>query len=105
MEWTTKPGPFGGTWYEGYVDGYFVYARVFEEPSRFGINDGRMTALVIAPHKAAVLDARVNYDCGWVEGLPSARYRPIVEQVFADIHDRPIDWAYEERKHREGMGF
>ena len=67
MEWTTKPDALGGTWYEGYVDGYFVYARVFEEPSKFGINDGRMTALVIAPDKATVLDARVNYDCGYRE--------------------------------------
>ena len=106
MEWTMKPSAFGGTWYEGYVDGYFVYARVFQDPSKFGINDGRISALIIAPHQGSgVRDALVNYDRGWDRGLPAAKYRPIVEQVFEDFHDREVDWAYEERKHHEGMDF
>lgn len=33
------------------------------------------------------------------------KYRPIVEQVFADFHNREIGWAYEERKHHEHNGF
>ncbi|MHB1956237.1 MAG: DUF7678 domain-containing protein [Sulfobacillus sp.] len=66
MEWTMKPSQFGGIWYEGYVDGYFVYARVFQDPSKFGINDGRISALIIAPHRGSgVRDALVNYDRGY----------------------------------------
>lgn len=105
-EFSVKPSHFGGTWYEGVVDGYYVHARVFDEPSKFGINDGRISALMVAPRKGdGLFHALVNYDRGWDGDLPPAKYRPVVESVYSCFHDREIDWAYEERKHREHMGF
>ena len=105
-EFITKPSHFGGTWYEGYVDGYYVYARVFDEPSQFGIHDGRISALMVVPKKGdGLFHAVVNYDRGWDGDVPPAKYRPIVEHVYACFHDHDIDWAFEERKHRGHMEF
>ena len=105
-ELTMKPSPFGGTWYEGFVDGYYVHARVFDESSKFGINDGRISALMIVPRKGdGLLHALVNYDRGWDGGLPSAKYRPVVEHVYVCFHDHDMDWTYEERKYRESTEF
>lgn len=104
-EFTVKPSQFGGTWYEGVVDGYYVHARVFDEPSKFGINDGRISALMVVPRKGdGLLHALANYDRGWDGDLPPAKYRPVVENVYTCFHDRELDWVYEERKHRENMG-
>lgn len=105
-DFTVKPSHFGGTWYEGSVDGYYVYARVFDEPSKFGINDGRISALMVVPRKGdGLFHALANYDRGWDGDLPSSKYRHVVENVYACFHDHDIDWAYEERKHREHMEF
>ncbi|EJY56440.1 50S ribosomal protein L10 [Alicyclobacillus hesperidum URH17-3-68] len=105
-EFTVKPSHFGGTWYEGYVEGYYVHARVFDEPSKFGINDGRISALMVVPKKGdGLFHALVNYDRGWDGGLPAVKYRAVIEHVYARFHDHDIDWAYEERKYREGSQF
>lgn len=105
-DFTVKPSHFGGTWYEGTVDGYYVHARVFEEPSKFGINDGRISALMVVPKKGdGLFHALVNYDRGWDGHLASAKYRSVVEHVYACFHDHDLDWAFEERKHQGQMEF
>lgn len=103
-DFTVKPSPFGGTWYEGHVDGYYVHARVFDEPSKFGINDGRISALMVVPKQGDGLSrALVNYDRGWDGGLPKAPYRSVVAHVYARFHDHDLDWAREERKQQESL--
>lgn len=100
-DFTVKPSPFGGTWYEGNVDGYYVHARVFDEPSKFGIGDGRISALMVVPKKGdGLFHALVNYDRGWDGGLPPTKYRPVVEYVYAYFHNQDLDWVKEERKHQ-----
>lgn len=103
-DFTVKPSHFGGTWYEGNVDGYYVHARVFDEPSKFGIGDGRISTLMVVPKKGdGLFHALVNYDRGWDGGLPPAKYRPVVEHVYACFDDHDLDWAMEERKHQGCM--
>lgn len=103
-DFAVKPSLFGGTWYEGNVDGIYVYARVFDEPSKFGIGEGRISALMIVPQKGDGLSrALVNYDRGWDGGLPSAKYRRVVEHVYACFHGQELDWIMEERKHQGRM--
>lgn len=105
-EFVRKTSPFGGTWYEGVVDGYYVHARVFDEPSRFGINDGRISGLMVVPKKGdGLFHALVNYDRDWDGGLPPFKYRPVVESVFGCFHDHTLDWDYEEGKYRANMEF
>ena len=105
MEWTMKPSQFGGIWYEGYVDGYFVYARVFQDPSKFGINDGRISALIIAPHQGSgVRDALVNYDPGY-HGFRVIRKKSECHgnscMLFPEIHDNSDGREYpDSHKHR-----
>ncbi|MFC4767194.1 DUF7678 domain-containing protein [Effusibacillus consociatus] len=101
MKFLKKPSRFGGTWYEGEVDGYYVYVRVFEAPSKYGINDGKISALTIYRKKGDSLkDALANYDRGWDGTLPSAKFRPIVDKIVQYFDGRKVDWEWEAQRHK-----
>jgi len=54
--------PKGNNWYEGRVDGYKVYAKVYQKPSEYGIDNGRISKLII---KDSNNNTIANYDRGW----------------------------------------
>lgn len=49
-------------WVEGKVENYKFSAKIFDEGSEFGINEGRVSKLCIADEKDECI---VNYDRGW----------------------------------------
>ena len=48
-------------WVSGIVGKYEYQAKVFEEPSEFGIENGRVSKLVLRLHRCEV----AQYDRGW----------------------------------------
>jgi len=51
-------------WREGVIDGFRYCAKVYDRPSRFGINDGRVSKLTITRNGNNWDQATFNYDRG-----------------------------------------
>lgn len=65
MAFQDKGTWFGGRRFEGEVDGYFVQAQVFTEPSKYGIAEGRVSRLTVYPDRSAGFNRNLtNYDRG-----------------------------------------
>lgn len=47
MSKTLKIRHVGNFWFEGSYQGMFFQAKIFDEPSFYGINEGRVSKLVI----------------------------------------------------------
>lgn len=65
-----RPVPLdnGSVWWEkGKANGYTYSAKVYAEPSHFGINNGRVSKLSI---RNADGEQVANYDRGW-DGIPA----------------------------------
>ncbi|MBT2735119.1 hypothetical protein [Bacillus sp. ISL-7] len=58
-------------WVEGYADGTWFQAKLFDEPSPYGINEGRVSKLHI--------DGGINYDRGWDSGEGHPLVGPVVD--------------------------
>lgn len=58
-------------WVEGYADDTFFQAKLYDEPSPFGINGGRVSKLHI--------DGGVNYDRGWDTGKNHPSIGPVID--------------------------
>lgn len=65
------PRDIGNGWLEGFIGKYTFQAKVYDEPSTFGINDGRVSKLmvwdeVVRQEKSNIFTASIiNYDRGW----------------------------------------
>lgn len=57
----------GNGWYTGRVDDYEIEAKVYDRPSRFGINEGRVSKLYLYMNGAQVW----AYDRGYAPNNPS----------------------------------
>ena len=57
----TKPQ----NWIEGEIDDCRFQAKVFDDGSRFGINDGRVSKLMVWETDLSPAGAIINYDRGW----------------------------------------
>ena len=62
-------------WVEGYAGNTFFQAKLYDEPSVFGINAGRVSKLHI--------DGGVNYDRGWDMGENHHLVSPVVDFLEA----------------------
>ncbi len=63
-----KLAPMGyGTWYTGTVDGCWFQAKVYDQPSTFGIHEGRISKLLLRDEAGTVI---ASYDREW-ERLPA----------------------------------
>ena len=74
-----------GNWYSGYEDGYEIEAKMFEEPSEFGIDGGRISKLWIRGNGELL-----NYDRGWDTPEPWSDRDDYSEEllyVYTDIID------------------
>lgn len=58
-------------WVEGYADDTFFQAKLYDDPSVFGIDGGRVSKLHIA--------GGVNYDRGWDTGKNHPLVSPVVD--------------------------
>lgn len=56
-----KVNRIDGNWQTGMVGDYWFQAKVFDEPSEFGINDGRVSKLSVRKDGEEIM----NYDRGW----------------------------------------
>lgn len=77
--------PIDGAWYDGNIDGYHIQAKIFEEPSIFGIDSGRISKLWIKGNGELL-----NYDRGWDTPEPwSGRddYSEELLSVYTDVID------------------
>lgn len=97
MRFIEKGSWFMGKRFDGEVDGYFVQAQVFSEPSRYGIAEGCISRLVVLPNpNAAFTQHLANYDRGWDGGPPSNRaIRTVIEKTVRYFDRKDIDWALE----------
>lgn len=57
MEITTPHAQTG--WVTAIIEGHWVQAKVYDEPSTYGVNDGRVSKLVIS--KTAIWNPKTNF--------------------------------------------
>lgn len=83
-------------WCGGTVGKYNFEAKLFDEGSTFGINDGRVSKLSIWDDKERKLKGDffagciVNYDRGW-DITPSEENKAIFESVMELLENAPKD--------------
>ncbi|WP_019007437.1 DUF7678 domain-containing protein [Cohnella laeviribosi] len=100
MSFQEKGRWFMGRLFEGEVDGYFVQAQVFSEPSKYGIAEGRISRLTVYPDRSAGFNRNLaNYDRGWDGGPPNnIRIRAVVEKTVRHFDGKSVDWSFETRR-------
>ncbi|CAM4399368.1 hypothetical protein U9M73_11540 [Paenibacillus phoenicis] len=97
----------GSVWmgrrFVGEVDGYYVEAQVFDEPSTYGIAFGRISRLDVYPDRSSGFRSRIAcYERGWDGGPPQdRRIRRVVEKTVEHFDRKQVDWAVEEKRYRE----
>jgi len=69
--------PKGNNWLDGFVGGCKISAKVYKEPSQYGIDGGRISKLEIIDKDNNTL---VNYDRGW-DIKPSKEFEIIYQNV------------------------
>lgn len=99
----------GSSWmgrrFVGEVDGYFVEAQVFDEPSSYGIAKGRVSRLYIYLDRSSSFNQKLAcYERGWDEGPPQdRRIRQVVEKTVDYFDRKTVDWLFEEYRYRESL--
>ena len=79
--------PFDSNWVSGTVGKYTFEAKLFDDPSTYGINNGRVSKLFIYNDKERIEKRNffapciVNYDRGW-DIKPSKEARPYYKAVL-----------------------
>ena len=69
-----------GNWQFGTIGGIKFYVQVFDEPSGYGINDGRISRLWI--------DGMANYDRGWDNTPTTPKAKQRVKELLEHF-DKP----------------
>lgn len=79
-------------WITAIIDGRYVQAQVFDEPSSYGINDGRVSKLTIGktskrdPNRNYFDQMAYNYDRGLdFDNLPDG----VLDKVVAELEALP----------------
>ena len=86
----------GENWVDGVVGKYKFQAKLFDEGSIFGINDGRVSKLSIwdesvRQEKQNFFAACImNYDRGW-DSKPKREHRPYFNAVMELLENAPKD--------------
>ena len=85
-------------WLEGTVEGHHFQAAVYDEPSVYGINEGRISKLMVwdetkrqcrRGYSRTIL---MNYDRGW-DIEPKAQHKSLIDELISYLENLP---AYEE---------
>jgi hypothetical protein len=100
---TEKGNWFMGKRYVGEVDGFYVEAQVFGEPSMYGIAEGRISRLQVYPDRSTGFGrCLANYIRGWDGGPPKdRRIRSVVEKTVRHFDGKNVDWSFEERRYQD----
>lgn len=85
--------PFDSNWVSGKVGGYVFEAKLFDDSSTFGINNGRVSKLSIYDDstrlsKGFFASCIVNYDRGW-DIRPTKEQKPYFLAVMAALEATP----------------
>lgn len=83
-------GRMANHWLQGTVGSHFFQAQVFNEPSEWGINDGRVSRLAIRPMGETWAASIVSYERGWDRRPKTAEERSIFEAVLAELENSPM---------------
>ncbi|WP_342477411.1 hypothetical protein NYE24_30650 [Paenibacillus sp. FSL H7-0350] len=84
---------YTGCLYEGEVQGLYVQAQVFSEPSSFGIGEGRISRLTVYPNqRKEVVRCLANYERGWHGKLPEeSKIRAVIEASVRQFDHKAVD--------------
>lgn len=77
-------------WVEGKVENYKFSAKIFDEGSEFGINEGRVSKLTIIDENDNCI---VNYDRGW-DIKPEEKYTKYYNAVMELLENAPKGILY-----------
>lgn len=87
----------GNNWLEGKLDGYTVYAKVYSEPSQYGIDNGRISKLHITNKDGKEV---VSYDRGWWYNFgltltPTVKYEEVYEKAINLLDKQRVEMTVE----------
>jgi len=81
------PRDLGDGWMEGYCGKYKFQAKVYDEPSEYGINDGRVSKLCVYDdvkrlEESLVAATIISYDRGWDIEPKTEEDKEILETIL-----------------------
>ena len=83
-------------WVKGTVNGYHFQAKVYDEPSVYGINEGRISKLMVwdeaqrQQHRNIFRAALMNYDRGW-DIEPQPEYAEMINKLVLYLEALPCE--------------
>ncbi|WP_438498634.1 DUF7678 domain-containing protein [Paenibacillus sp. IHBB 3054] len=79
------------------MQGLYVQAYVFSEPSSYGISEGRISRLTVYPNQQKEFSKHLaNYDRGWDGKSPEdSTTRAVIEAAVRQFDDRAVEWQFE----------
>ena len=81
-------------WLEGTVEGHHFQAAVYDEPSVYGINEGRISKLMVwdeamrQGRRGYSRTSLMNYDRGW-DIEPEARHKALIDELVSYLENLP----------------
>lgn len=81
-------------WYRGTVDGYEFEAEVYDIPSAYGINEGRISRLMVWDERKRLFcedyfeAALMNYDRDW-DIEPEDKDRKLIDELISYLEQLP----------------
>lgn len=85
----------GNNWYIGTIENYNISAKVYSQPSQYGIDSGRISKLNITDYEGNTI---ANYDRGW-DVIPKEEYKDLYEKVMGSLERQTLK-IRKEREHR-----
>lgn len=79
----------GNHWVEGICGEYIFEAKLFDEPSMYGINEGRVSKLAIWPKGKTWASNIVNYDRGWDHVPGTDHDMEVCDEVLDCLENAP----------------
>lgn len=82
-------------WWEGTIEGYHFQAAVYDEPSVYGINQGRISKLMVwdeakrQRYRNIFRAALMNYDRGW-DIKPKAEHKAMIDDLISYLENLPV---------------
>lgn len=76
---------YDGNWVIGYIDSFRFMAKVYDEPSKYGLNGGKISKLCI--------NGILDYERGWQVTNKAAE--PMLNQLVAFLEKNTMKWFLE----------
>ena len=86
----------GNNWFKGEIDGYIVSAKVYSEPSKFGIDNGKVSKLLISDKDDKEI---ISYDRGW-DKRPLYEHKEIYEKVLKVLEIQRLELNVKEQRNQ-----